>query len=315
LSSTPTTDEFYTEMKKLVGKGVVPFSFPKFMDNLPMFYNPFGGYPGLVQDKDGKYYDAFNTQETKDALTYLNKLYKEGILDKEFITNENTVMRDKLITGKAASNIDYYNRLIFYSPESARNNTSTEFVPIYELKGPKGKGGNLNESIQDAYLISDKSKNKQRAFEVAEWIVYTEEGSRLTRLGVQDKHYTVKDGLFTPIEKASTSGYKATANSFFLSFVDVKNFGFKWDETTEKYLPQQLVINAEAQKHLGPKYVVPGGLSTLYDNIQPEYKKKIEEIAASIIMGNISLAEGYKQYESWWKSIDGDAMLKELNKK
>jgi putative aldouronate transport system substrate-binding protein len=42
LSSTPTTEEFYNEMKKI--KGIIPLSFPKFLDNLPFFYASFGTY-------------------------------------------------------------------------------------------------------------------------------------------------------------------------------------------------------------------------------------------------------------------------------
>lgn len=35
LSSTPTTDEFYNEMKKAAGSGVIPFTFPKFLRICP----------------------------------------------------------------------------------------------------------------------------------------------------------------------------------------------------------------------------------------------------------------------------------------
>ena len=68
LSSTPTTEEFYNEMKKI--KDVIPFSFPKFLDNLPFFYASFGTYDEFTKNKKGKYFDTFNTPEMRECLKY-----------------------------------------------------------------------------------------------------------------------------------------------------------------------------------------------------------------------------------------------------
>ncbi|MCX7708454.1 MAG: extracellular solute-binding protein [Clostridia bacterium] len=314
LSETPTTEEFYNEMKKMADKGIVPFTFPKFLDNLPFFTNPFGAYFGIGQNKDGKFYDGFNTPEMKEALTYINKLYKDKIWDKEFLTNENAKIREMLYSGKAASTIDYFNRFIYFAAESEKIKAPTEFVPIYELKGPKGQGGNHNEAINDVLAISAKSKVAERALEVIKYYVFSEEGVKLRILGVKDKHYTIDNGVVKATDKAKNSGYKCDVNQFFLYYPKVKDYGFKWDATTEKLLPQQLKVNEEVNKHLGPRYVVPGGKSALYDKNQPAYKKKIEEIASKIIMGSITVDKGYAEYEAFWKSINGDEMLSQLNK-
>lgn len=117
LSNTPTTEEFFNEMKKI--KDVIPLSFPKFLDNLPYFYRSFGGYDEFLKNKKGKYYDAFNSPETKEALKYVNRLYTNGILDKEFPTTENTSLRNNLIAGKCAANVDYNNRYFFYMSQIA----------------------------------------------------------------------------------------------------------------------------------------------------------------------------------------------------
>lgn len=313
LSSTPTTEEFYNEMKKLTGSGVIPFTFPKFLDNLPYFFNPFGAYYGIGKDENGKYYDGFNTPQAKEALAYIAKLYQEKIWDQEFLTNENATIRERLFSGKAAATIDYYNRYIYYSTESVRVNAGTEFVPVYELKGPNGDGGNLNEAIQDVLAISSKCKNPEKALEVIKYYLYTVEGIKLRTLGVEGKHYSIENGVIQATERAKNSGYKCSINQFFLYYPKIDDFGFKWDETTEKYLPQQLKHNEEAKKHLGPKYLVPGGKSDLYDRNLSAYKKKIDEIASKIIMGVTTIENGYADYEAFWKSISGDEMLRQLN--
>lgn len=313
LSSTPSTEEFYTEMKKAAGSGVIPFTFPKFLDNLPFFTNPFGAYFGIAQDSSGKYYDGFNTPEMKEALTYIARLYADGIWDQEFLTNENAMIREKLFTGKAVSTLDYWNRFLFYSSESVKVNAATEFVPVYELRGPTGKGGNLNEAINDVLAIAPNCANPDRALEVIDYYVYTEEGVKLRCLGVQDKHFTIENGEIKATEKAANSGYKCDVNQFYLYYPKVDKFDFSWGEV-EKLIPRQLEINSEVVKYLGPKYVVIGGKSDLYDKNQPAYKKKIEEIASLIIMGATTVDKGYVDFEAFWKSISGDEMLNELNK-
>lgn len=313
LSETPTTEEFYTELKKVAGSGVIPFTFPKFLDNLPFFTNPFGAYFGIGADAGGKFYDGFNTPEMKEALTYIAKLYKDKVWDQEFLTNENAMIREKLFSGQAASTLDYWNRFIYYSSESINANAATEFVPVYELKGPSGKGGNLNEAINDVLSISPSSKYPDRALEVIDYYMFTEEGVKLRCLGLENEHYTIESGEIKATEKAKNSGYKSDVNQFYLYFPQVTKFDFSWGET-EKLIPQQLEINAEVDKYLGPKFVVPGGKSDLYDKNQPAYKKKIEEIASMIIMGATTVEQGYSDYQVFWDSIKGNDMLNELNK-
>jgi putative aldouronate transport system substrate-binding protein len=314
LSTTPTTDEFMTEMKKIDSKKYIPFAFAKFLDNLPYFFNPFGAYYGIAI-KNGNYYDGFNTPQAKQALAYCAQLYKSKIWDAEFLTNENAGVREKLYTGRAASTLDYANRYIFYYSQSDRIGKGTDFVPIYELKGPDHVGGNLYEAIQDALAISPKSKNPEKALEVIKYYVYTEEGVKLRNLGVEGQHYTIKEGTITPTDRATNSGYKCDINGFFLYFPTVSDFGFKWDAATEKSLSQQLFYNKEVNSHLGPKYLIPGGKSDIYDKQLPAYKKKIDEISAKIITGAISVDDGFIDYAGFWNSINGKGMLEELNKK
>lgn len=314
LSGNPTTDQFYTEMKKIAGSGVVPFCFPKFIDNFRFFYNAFGVYDGVYQ-KDGKFVDGFQVPETKDALEYIKKLYKDGIIDKEFITTENAVMREKLSNGKAALDIDYANRYVYYISESNKFKVPTEIQPIYTLVGPKGKSGNLNEAIQDGYVVGAKCKNIQRAVDFIEYMGFNEEGLKLDNLGIQGKHYVVENGVGKPSDKAMSAGYIWNAGFAILTPVKINNMGFKWDDATEKAMPQQTKIYDESKKYNGPSYSNPAGISDQFDKVSPSIKSTREEIATKVVLGSLSVEDGIKEYEKFWKSIDGENILKELNTK
>ena len=314
LSETPTTDEFFTEMKKLADTNIIPFSFPKFIDNLTFFYNAFNTCGGIGKDSNGLYYDGFNTPETKQALTYIKTLYNEGILDSEFATNENSVIRDKLTSGSAASNIDYFNRYIDYMSEGTAKNSEFDLQPVYMLKGPKGGSGNLNESIQNVYVVSPNCKNPEAAVSFISWMATSEESAKMQLVGIKDKHYTVENGVIKATEAAKASGYKTTATNLLLTNTQIKNFGFKWDSMTEKFLPKQKVIANDNLKYLGPTIIIPGETSELYDKNALAYKEKIEKLTYKIITGADSIENCYKEYEEFWKNINGDQMIDELNK-
>lgn len=315
LSGTPTTEEFYTEMKKVVGSGTIPLCILKFIDNFRLFYNAFGVYDGIYKDSSGKFVDGFNVPETKDALAYLVKMYKDGVIDKEFITNENATMREKMSKGMTAADTDYYNRYLYYTSESKKANALTDFIPVYTLIGPKGKQGNLNEAIQNAVVVSSKCKNPQRAFNLIEWLYYSGEGVAANNTGIAGKHYTVENGQAKPVQKAANSGYALDPGFVLSTFAKVDNLGFKWDPDVEKALPQQMKIAEESQKYLGPNFAVPSGISDAHDKVAPSIKSTREAIATKIVLGSVSIDDGLKEYANFWKSINGDEILKELTSK
>jgi putative aldouronate transport system substrate-binding protein len=317
LSSTPTTEEFYNEMKKIT-EGI-PFSFPKFLDNLPFFYASFGTYDEINKNKKGKYVDTFNSPEMKECLTYLNKLYKDGILDKEFPTTDNAVLRNNLISGKAAANIDYDNRFFYYNSEIARldPNAKPNLQPIFKLVGPKkDSGGTLNEAMQDAFAVGPKCKNPQAAVDFIAWMVGTAEGIKAYRFGLPDKHYTVENGMLKLTPQALAGGMSLDQSNLLKQFVDFDQMGFEGQfpnaELTSVY--NNMVVK-EVSKYSGPKYIIPAGASAIYDNVGPSLVKKRQEIALKIIIGTVSVEDGYKDYENYFKSINGEQMLKELNTK
>lgn len=54
-----------------------------------MVYGAFGFLPDRWTEKDGKLVYGAVQPEIKEALTLLNKRYKDGVIDPEFITGEN----------------------------------------------------------------------------------------------------------------------------------------------------------------------------------------------------------------------------------
>ncbi len=318
LSSTPSTEEFLTEMNKIKNNSdIIPFTHSKFLDNLPFLYSSFGAYPEFIKAKKGKYIDGFNTPEMKEAHKYINRMYKMGVIDQEFPTNDNSTMRNKLISGRAASGLDYDNRYFFYRDaiSNIAPDTKVDLVPIFKLVGPTGQGGTLNEAIQDAYMVAATSKNKQAATDFIAWMCYTAEGIKTVMLGVPGKNYVVENGIGKPTAQAEAGGQTVSMNSVLGMFVEVQdlNLGFKFADQDQfsKYLDLTKDIN----KYTGPKYVIAAGISESYDKFSATLTKKRQELGLKMILGIASIEEAYKEYDAFFVSVNGNQILKELNTK
>lgn len=318
-SHTPTIEEFKTEMLKLKGTGITPFTFPKWVDNFQFFYNAFGAWGGVCL-KDGKYIDGFQTPEMKEALIYIADLYKSGVLNQEFITTENSGMREKVYTAQSAADIDYLTNYVNYETNSAKAGKYTEMFVLYGLVGPNGDCGSLNEATQTCFCISAKTKHPDEAFKVIETIVTDPElYVAFYGCGVKDKHYTLgSQGEIVPTDKAANSGYKYTFNVLSDSFapLSLDNLPFKLTDSQLKSIAATREVIKDSVAYLGPNHNadVPVGKCDDYDRVVATIKSTRESIAAKIVMGAVTVDEGLAEYANFWKSINGDQLLAQLNK-
>lgn len=317
LSHTPTTEEFITELSKLKDTGIIPFSFPKWIDNFQYFFNSFGAYAGIYKNEEGVYVDGFQEPEMYDALAYVKSLYDLGIMDKEFITTENATMREYVYTGKAACDIDYITNYTNYITQSEAAGASTDVFAIYCLMGPNGEGGGLNESVQTSLCISADCKNPEKAIELIETLVMDPEVyPAFWNVGVEGAHYEVDaDGYLVPTEKATNSGYAPTYTYLYDSFIDNIETKFKAKKELMDSMESQKTIIEEAQAVKGPKYAIPSGISTTYDEVSASITDQWKAVTSQIILGTVSIEDGMKEYKNFWDSVNGETILKELNGK
>lgn len=315
LSETPTTEEFITEMSKLKGTGIIPFSFPKWIDNFQYFLNSFGAYAGIYKNAEGQYVDGMQEPQMVDGLNYLRELYTSGVMDQEFITTENATMREYVYTGKAASDIDYVANYSNYISQSEAAGAYSDVQPIYMLVGPDGKGGGLNESIQTAWCISSDCKDPEAAMRVIEALV-TDPAlhAAFYNTGVEGQHYTIENGVAVATEKAANSGYAIKYNYITDSFIpDFSSLPYQPDSDMKAALELQRALIDKAMELRGDKQMIPAGKSDLYDENAASITSYWKEVISQIVLGSVSVEEGLNNYKNFWNSVDGETILKELN--
>jgi putative aldouronate transport system substrate-binding protein len=315
LSTTPTTEEFVTEMGKLKGTGIIPFSFPKWIDNFQYFMNSFGAYAGIYRNAEGKYVDGMQEPQMVKALEYLRGLYTSGVMDQQFITTENDTMRASVYSGKAACDIDYVMNYSNYISQSQKANAATDVQPIYMLKGPDGKGGGLNESIQTAWCISSGCKDPEAAMRVIEALVTDPEmHAAFFNTGVEGQHYNIQNGVAVATDKAKNSGYAIKYNYLTDSFIkDFSSLKYQPDAKTQDAIKIQKGMIDEAMKYRGDKQMIPSGISSLYDETSASITSTWKEIVSQVVLGSVSVDDGIKNYKNFWNSVNGETILKELN--
>lgn len=126
-----TLDEYYNVLKQI--KAAKPDVIPlggytaqigqvKYANN--SFDNVFGAFgvtPGYFTEKDGKFSNYDIDPRMKDALAYLQKMYKEGLIDKEFATIKEEQLRAKLYSGKLFSWMGWWSTANDYDTQIETN--------------------------------------------------------------------------------------------------------------------------------------------------------------------------------------------------
>lgn len=208
LLSDPTVDNYYKlfkDIKALPGHESAITADGDVTRFDSVFNHAFGVTASFLK-VDNKWISSKVSQGEKDKLEFYSKLYAEGILDKEYITNAWDTMEQKfyenktgIIAGTAGGTMQVYNDKMV-----STNGEASSLVVLPPAKG-----------ISDAYLSVDNTKEirgfaihadsevKDAAFAIFEYLA-SPEGRILDKLGVEGVHYNITDGKLVTTSKFST---------------------------------------------------------------------------------------------------------------
>jgi len=204
-----TTDDLYAVLKAFKEKDPngngkadeIPFTNAQGDINgnrvIPLI-NSFGAHMGLYLAKDGTIQYGPMEQKYKEGLTYLAKLYKDGLLDVDYLT----CTRDQWLA-KATGNVLGYQygwpASGFAVPNAALQKLDTKFklMPIAPVKGPNG------DRYKDTQMagrlvfyrnaITSKNKYPDTTMKYLNYF-FTKEGGVLVEYGLEGVHHTLVNG-------------------------------------------------------------------------------------------------------------------------
>lgn len=296
LEADPSIDNYYAFLKEIKDKGLAGSSVTVAGDIVELdqiFEQAFGNTATWVKDDSGKYvYNRVSNFE-KEKLAFYAKLYKEGILDPEFLTKQWDTKEQAfydnhvgLVVGTAGKVIDLYDGKM----KKANGDSSS----LHVLPPAKGIGqGYLPVDVTKearGMAISTVSKHKEVAFKVLDYLA-SPKGQLLDRLGFENEHYTVSGNSASTTEKAQ---------EWYARFWEPSKLNIGMDLATP------LLGNAGADSlTLANKYytentsfLIPEEYIANWDAMQNLYK----EYSADIITNKKPVSDFDKFVSEWYKA-------------
>mgnify|MGYP001293181980 FL=1 len=186
------TEEFYEALKKL--KELYPDSYPYASKTKEAIFKDWAygwgigsaSYPAYYDESDGTWKFAPTSQQHKDMLDLMKKMYNEGLLDPEFLTDTADSWTAKMTTDKAFVTWDWIGRMeLFYNQVKDQN-------PDYDLRyaNPIGPTGNIRTlpRIDDIGITVANNENKEIALKLLDYLTSPFGGSLVT-MGVEGETF------------------------------------------------------------------------------------------------------------------------------
>ncbi|WP_135549714.1 extracellular solute-binding protein [Paenibacillus cymbidii] len=238
LKAPTTTDELVTVLKAFKEKDPggnkeqnIPFTIA---GNAPIVVNLAGafGITNSWNDVNGKLLPRAYDTGYKDYILYMNDLFKQGLLDKEFAVNQGTTVNEKFTSGKAGVIAVDWSNVPSLTDALIKNNPNAKMVYIPALKGPQGKLGLSQPTGFDRLTFIPKSAKHPE--DAIKWIdaKLEKDTFRLMTIGEENKHYTFKDGAYAPILPIFTD--ERNFASSYLTGSDEKNYPLYWQARVRK---------------------------------------------------------------------------------
>lgn len=337
-----TLDEYYNVLKQI--KAAKPDVIPlggytaqigqvKYANN--SFDNVFGAFgvtPGYFTEKDGKFSNYDIDPRMKDALAYLQKMYKEGLIDKEFATIKEEQLRAKLYSGKLFSWMGWWSTANDYDTQIETNIQIQNKQLASDQKLPDQSdlpfkyltlAGSLTGADGTAVApsgapfaqmtaISAKTKDPKKVLQIIEDSL-TPENQMLTVWGIEGEDYVLENDKMNVVTDAVDPKTKLDKNG---NFRGIQSYLFApglngWPRYLESLKPRMaqpldVAIHNPYQITDASNYLdSPTKVARL-----TELNTMRDSVFTQIIMGG-DLSK-FDEFVAKWKSQGGDQIISEL---
>ncbi len=225
----------------------------------------------------------------KEKLAFYQKLYAEGLFDKDYVTTKWDTMEDKLYNNKVAMVFGTSGVVCDIYDTKLQTNQGVGLVALPPAKGV-GQGYSVSTAKETrGWAISATSKNPDLVFQLLEFMA-TDEGQLLDRYGVEGVHYTVDNGKYTATDKKSEWWPRINEVMTYDGPMPLLGaLGLKsWD-----FLGEYVVGD--------PDFPIPADMAPTWDALINLYK----EYNFKIITGEYSI-DKFDEFVKKWYDLGGD---------
>lgn len=157
-----------------------------------------------VIDANGKRSIPYATEAAVPIYEWFAKLYKEGILDPNFATNDSAKMRELFLTNRVGM-VTYWDAWVgLFNNMKKTDDPNFKAKAIAGAVGPDGKIM-LRRGDPSVWGIPVNAEHADTAIKFLEFW-HSEKGNILSTLGIEGDDYTVKDGKYTLTDEGVKHG-------------------------------------------------------------------------------------------------------------
>ena len=207
LPTPQTWDDVYTVLKAM--KQAYPKSYPlsdrynqptpggNLFSILGLAYGTAAGWgynPAYWDATAGKYVYPGTQDGYRAMLEYLNKLFKEGLLDPETFTQTDDKARQKLANGQSfVISTNAQHLVIQYRPDLAKTNPKATIAKVPLPVGPAGPIIDSGTRLENGIMISKQARNSKNfvaMMQFIDWLWYSDAGQEYSKWGVEGVTFT-----------------------------------------------------------------------------------------------------------------------------
>ena len=166
-----------------------------------IFGKPYDNF--LVEN--GHFTDWTSTQGYRDYLSFWAQLYREGLMDREFITDPSSTRQEQYRdVGRAGMyfGVRPSNGGTFFAKTLRQNVPTGVLVPMDPPATDYGRFAHQTQELPEYIVCMNKNaKNPQAIIQYVDWLVDT--GWKTLTWGFEGVHYTMRDGVPFPDQTPS----------------------------------------------------------------------------------------------------------------
>ncbi len=292
------------------------------------------GFWGLPHDerstgflKVGDEYEYWAIQpQVKDALRWVKKLYDNKLIHPDTLTQTNIVQtRPVFAEGRIGVTVENMNfdQLINRNNALKANVPDGKIVQMAALKGYDGAFGYSQGNGHYAYTgISSKAKDPMAAAELLDFLI-SEEGTKLSTVGIEGVHYTMKDGKleWNMDEKKKDAGFNENTSGQFHEL----NWGIvRWSpmvsdfyiKASEVAVPEYGEIVSSSLEQVNKYLIEPASYNAMnseWSQFLGTGKTLQNEFFIQAVQGKVDIDAGFEQFVKTWKSSGGEQAMKAMS--
>ncbi len=292
------------------------------------------GFWGLPHDERstgflqvGDHYEYWAIQpEVKEALRWVKKLNDNKLIHPDTLTQTNIVQtRPVFAEGRIGVTVENMNfdQLINRNNALRQNVAEGNIVQMSALKGHDGAFGYSQGNGHYAYTaISSKAKDPMAAAELLDFLI-SEEGTKLSTVGIEGTHYTMKDGKleWNMDEKKKDPGFNENTSGQFHEL----NWGIvRWSpmvsefymKASEGTVPEYGEIVRSSLENVNKYLIEPASynaINTEWSQFMGTGKTLQNEFFIQAVQGKVDIDKGFDDFVKTWKSAGGEQAMQAMS--